>query len=866
MRRWTWLSDDRNTNKFRIPSPTILAARGLCHFTQDELGFALDAGGETIYFSSPDQGCVVDAVRFSPQARGVSTGRYPDGSPEWSELQQPSPGPPNFPILIRDIVINELLFNPISDDDDDEFVELHNRGAQAVDLGGWRFVDGIEFEFPPQTLLGPSGYLVVAKNAARLRTNYANLTAANTVGNYTGSLDKGGERLALGMPEWLIQTNALGVVSTNLVFIIVDEVRYQDEGRWSRYADRGGSSLELIDPHSDNRLAADWADSDETAKSSWTMIEHTGVLDNGMGSIDELYLMLLGGGECLVDEVEVSSAGGFNLVPNSGFESGLDGWVIQGNHVRSGLETGGGFLSQRSLRLRASSGGDNGANRVETDLSSSLSEGATATIRAKARWLSGHPDLLLRLHGNHLEAAGTLPVPRNLGTPGAPNSRLVANAGPAIYDVSHRPAVPAANEPVVITAHLNDPDGIASAQVRCRVDPAPDYSTVLLNDDGLDGDAVAGDSLYSATIPGGASGALVAFYLEAADLATATTVFPPLAPQRECLVRFGETRPEGVFGTYRYWMTETSRQTWEGREKHSNEPVDGTFVYGNDRAVYGAGARYRGSPFIRGNYDGPLGRLCGYVLTLPEDDAVLGASEFNLDSLEQPGRDPTLSRERTSFWIARQMGIPFSAQRYINLLINGARRGQVYSDSQQPNGDYVTSWFPNDNDGELFKIDDWFEFSDDVSMEFNVDATLGNFTTTGGTKKQARYRWCWEKKANGGLNEDYTSLFALVDAVNEPDSAAYTQQVQALVDVEEWMREFALRHIVGDWDGYGYRRGKNTFAYKPPRGRWQMLLWDLDFSLGGGSDGASAYLFEANDPLIERCTHTHHSGAPTFKP
>jgi hypothetical protein len=39
------------------------------------------------------------------------------------------------------------------------------------------------------------------------------------------------------------------------------------------------------------------------------------------------------------------------------------------------------------LRLRATSGGDNGANRVETDLSSSLSEGATATIRAKARWL-----------------------------------------------------------------------------------------------------------------------------------------------------------------------------------------------------------------------------------------------------------------------------------------------------------------------------------------------------------------------------------------------------------------------------------------------------------------------------------------------
>jgi len=849
-----WLSDSRDTNKFQIPAPTILPAGGYCYFTQDELGFALNAGGETIYFSSPDQGCVVDAVRFGPQALGLSTGRYPDGAPTFSELRQPTPGLPNETVLIRDIVINEIMFHPISGDSDDEYVELYNQGARAVDLSGWRFVDGIEFEFPARTLLGPDACLVVARNAARLRTNHANLTAANTVGNYAGSLANGGERLALGMPEWLVQTNALGVVSTNLVYIVADEVRYHDQGRWSRWADGGGSSLELIDPHSDNRLAANWADSDETAKSAWATVEHTGVLDNGLGSIDELHVMLLGAGECLLDNLEVSAWGGPNLVLNSGFESGLDGWIVQGNHVHSGLEAGEGLQSWQSLRLRATAGGDNGANRVEIDLLDTLFEGSTATIRAQARWLRGHPDLLLRVHGNDLEAVATLPVPRNPGTPGALNSRAVANAGPAIYDVAHHPVVPAANRPVVVAARLDDPDGIAEAQVRYRLDPSPDYTVVPMNDEGRDGDAVAGDGVYSGTIPGAASGALLAFVIQATDqhpTAPATTVFPPSAPQSECLVRFGETRPAGVFGTYRLWLTEANRVAWEQREQHSNEPLDTTFVYGEARAVYGAGARYRGSPFIRGGYNGPLGSLCGYVLTLPKDDMVLGADEFNLDSLEQPGRDPTLLREKMSFWIARQMGIPFSFQRCVNLLVNGVKRGQVYSDSQQPNGDYVASWFPNDSNGELFKIDDWFEFNDEVHMEFNVDATLGNFTTTGGEKKQARYRWCWEKKANGGLNDDYTSLFALVDAVNAP-TPTYTQAVQALVDVDEWMREFALRHIVGDWDGYGYRRGKNTFAYKPPGGRWQMLLWDLDFSLGGGSDGTSTSLFDVNDSVIDR--------------
>ncbi len=58
----------------------------------------------------------------------------------------------------------------------------------------------------------------------------------------------------------------------------------------------GGSSLELIDPAANHRLAANWADSDETQKSVWTDIETTGVLDNGANydsSIDYAQIGLL---------------------------------------------------------------------------------------------------------------------------------------------------------------------------------------------------------------------------------------------------------------------------------------------------------------------------------------------------------------------------------------------------------------------------------------------------------------------------------------------------------------------------------------------------------------------------------------------
>ena len=52
-------------------------------------------------------------------------------------------------------------------------------------------------------------------------------------------------------------------------------------GRWGDWADGGGSSLEVVDPRADKRLADNWADSDETTKAQWVTIEHTGVLDNG---------------------------------------------------------------------------------------------------------------------------------------------------------------------------------------------------------------------------------------------------------------------------------------------------------------------------------------------------------------------------------------------------------------------------------------------------------------------------------------------------------------------------------------------------------------------------------------------------------
>lgn len=839
------LSDRADTNKFVIPNSTVIPAGGFVAFTETQLGFAFSTLGEEVYLKNPAGTRVIDALRFEAQENGVSMGRSPDGAPDFHELATPTSGTANAPRKTRSVVINEIMFSPMSDNDLDEFVELRNQSAAPVNVSGWRFTDGIDFTFPANTTIPANGYLVVARNVNRLLTNYPGLNAANAIGNFSGNLANGGERLALAMVDSTVTTNN-NVAITNTIYVVVDEVTYKDGGRWGRWADRGGSSLELREVRSDNGLAANWADSDETSEAGWVTVEHTGVLDNGNGVSDELQVMLLGGGECLLDNLEVFASGGQNRVSNGTFESGLEGWVIQGNHVHSALRPDEGFASSRSLHLRASAGGDNGANRVKIKLTSGFSPGETVTIRAKARWLAGNTNLLLRLKGNYLEASGSIAPPPKGGTPGAVNSRAVANARPAIHGVSHTPVLPTGGQSVQVVAQVQDPDGLASLQLAYRVDPATNQNIVSM--------VYNGAGFYSATIPAQSAGTLVAFHIKATDAHTnapVTARFPDDAPTRECLVRFGDASPGGTFGVYRLWMTQANIDTWTAREKLSNEALDGTFVYGDFRAVYNAGGRYRGSPWIRPGYNTPTGNPCSYVWELPKDDELLGADEFNLDSLE-PGRDNTWQREKTSFWIAGQLGVPFSYQRYVHLYVNGVKRGEIYTDSLQADANYISAWFPDDDRGEIFKTDDWFEFNDNVEREFNIDATLQDFTTTGGAKKQARYRWNWEKKSNRGLDDDYTRLFALVDALNAPGTDAYTEAVEAVVDMEEWLRVFAVRHIVGDWDGYGYNRGKNQFAYKGTTNRWNLLLWDLDFSLGGGSDGPTTGLFGANDPVISR--------------
>jgi hypothetical protein len=193
------------------------------------------------------------------------------------------------------------------------------------------------------------------------------------------------------------------------------------------------------------------------------------------------------------------------VVHNNGFESGLAGWSVFGNHTQSVVQTGGAASGGRCLHVRAEGDGDTGPNSIRTAISG-LSVGQTVTIRAKVRWLTGWPQVLFRLHGNWMEMSADMRPPRNLGTPGLPNSRLVANAGPAITEVIHHPILPQSGDAVTVTARVADPDEVAIVWLRYRVDPGGSLTRVVMRDDGTNGDARANDGIYTGRIPAQSNG------------------------------------------------------------------------------------------------------------------------------------------------------------------------------------------------------------------------------------------------------------------------------------------------------------------------------------------------------------------------
>jgi len=855
-----YLSDDRfNLLRYKIPDDVVLQPGQFWAVREGTpptgFPFGLSYDGETIFVTAatddpvPQPLRVLDTVRYGAAEPDVTLGRFPDGSKFFGRLSTATYEAKNTQPFIHDIVINEIMYHHGTRDERYEYVELYNRGPNTINLYGWAFTDGITYNFVTSVQIQPDSYIVVAQDPNFLKDVYGNLVpGSNLFGPYTGSLDDHSERIRLSYQFFDPGTSTMNMA-------IADEVTYHDGGRWPMWADGQGASLELRDPRTNNDTPDAWADSDESGKATWQQFSQTIYSFESQYTHDLVTvfgLMLLNSGEVLIDDLELIIDGANPLI-NNGFESGESNWRILGNHIRSFVTTADIHSGSQALHLIATGHGDPGANRINQKFSDSGITAGTVTLRGWAKWLRGSRYMLLRTTREQAPVqpprpayAFELNMPLNQGTPGKQNTAFVSNRGPEILDVQHSPTLPVGSEPIVVTACITDNDGAGPVTLYYRSEGDSTFSSTSMTDDGSGDDLIEEDGIFTGTIPGAAGGTMRAFYIVASD-GSASTRFPTTldpsaeAPNRTCLVRVGDSMLATRFANYRIWLSNDVISTFTSRPNLSNELLDCTFVYNDKDVFYNVKLRFRGSPFIRsGCCRDPRDRYA-YRLDFNPDQKFGGREEINLDNTEEGNRGPL--QERASYWFYNKMGLEFSTQEYVRVIING-NSNYIYEDVQKLDGDYTDRWFPDDDEGYIHKIDDYFEYTADGTGFANLDEGLKSDSSHPRLKET--YRWGFEKRSHRE-NDTWDHLLDFAEAMNTPSSNPdYEATIELVIDPCHFARALAVRHAVGDWDSYGYTRGKNNyFYYALPEGLWYLLPWDIDFTLGSGN-GPTTDLFSVN--------------------
>jgi hypothetical protein len=810
---------------FQWPPGTVLPPRGFLLVEERELGFALDPLDLLAFVLAPDGERIADARRLEERRGAASDGRYPDGAPRWFRLDAPSPGVPNPPPRLAPLAIHEIHFHPYSEDPEDpegearEFVEVLNMGSSAVELAGFEFSAGISYTFPEGTVLAPGSLIVVAKDPARIEEAYG---IQGVHGPFVGVLADDGETLRL--------SDALGNV--------VDEVRYFDSGSWPRWADGRGPSLELVDPRSDNSLGGAWSESEHSAE--WQTYEYTARQRSGDS---ELHLFLLGAGEALVDDIEVlPAAGGSNLVPSGNFDGAtpLQGWVIQGTQIDSRLEPGGGPDGTNALRIVASRRGDAGVNRIERQTTPSLAANAMYTVRFKARWLRGMNLLMTRSWNHGIARVTRLQVPPHGGTPGRPNSRAAPNTGPLIHAVEQSPVLPAAGDPVAVRARVSDPDGVASATLYFRLDGEAAFRSVPLMEDAQDAPAPSSAGAYSARIEGmGSAAATAEFYLEARDGAGLESRAPADAPATTYLFQYDDTVPRHEVPACRLVVRRADLDLLRSRPALSNHHLPATFIYGDSRIHHLAEFRYRGSPYLRD--PGVTGNRKGFRVRLRDEAPLRGSVRLTLD---EQAVDPTYQNDRIiNHFLARAGGIPYGDRRHVHLIVRGQSFG-TYEQALTVDGRYLERAFGSDADqGELYKIDAHYEILDN-----GIDFQFPEFTSWRHRDDKEELRFIYKKRSREKC-DDFSSLLELLDLMDlrVTADAVFDARAAEIIDLDLWVKAIAVYRAVEDWDAIGGWTGKNVYLFRHPDGRWRLIPWDHDVSLGAAALQADqhpgAYLY-----------------------
>jgi len=480
----------------------------------------------------------------------------------------------------------------------------------------------------------------------------------------------------------------------------------------------------------------------------------------------------------------------------------------------------------------------------------------------------------------------------NEGTPGVANSVTSDDVAPLILNVGHFPVIPDSNEPVAVTARIIDEassgitvtlyyridSSVYEEGVYAHYDPNG-YSMVAMFDDGAHGDGGADDGVYGAWVPSQRHGTIVEFYVEASDSGANSRTWP--APSlvdgefqqvTNALYQVDDSfNPDAMWvpgSRPLYYIIMTGAELGElndigdrnyqgdifAAEPMSNAQMNATFISidGIGTEVrYNVGVRNRGN---RKRANPPM----SYRVNFRHDQPWEQVTALNLNS-----KYPHL--ELMGSILYQMADLPAADVTIVRLNVNGQEPAQrdfvrtfgAYSAVEVLDADWADKHFPDDSAGNLYRCT---YYSDGIHERTFAD--LDYKEDPGQTPDPNDYRLNYPKQTNESA-DDWSDLFILIDKLNNnsiPDSD-FVSEVSTVLDLEKWMRYFAMDSMIGNREG-GLSTGIGD-DYAMYRGvidpRFKLIPHDIDTILGRGDQSyqpqRSIFVYDDVDGLRRLFRH-----------
>ncbi len=760
------------------------------------------------------------------------------------------------------VVINEIHVDPDISTEQVEFIEIYNDSDQPVDVSEWVIDDAVDFVFPDATTLPANGYFVVAQDGVDFQSKFGQ--AADGVWQVGDKLSNEGETIQL--------RDGAGNV--------IDAVDYKIGFPWPTVG-AVGRSMELLDPSLPNDVGGSWRSSGSVEQTPQTFVAR-GATDWSYRKGTSEASDPLGGWR---QPGFAQDATWFSGQTPIGYGDNDDNTVLsdmRSNYTSVFLRNTFDVVTMPNaleLNLYADDGAVvwiNGSlaivsnvshpsvDQVPHDHTGQNHEAAweSFTISNASEYLvTGLNTIAVQAFNQSLTSSDfsidvELKAPAVSGadpTPGARNGSATTVVPPLMRRVEHSPESPVGGDDVVVSMRITDSDGVQSATLEYQIVNPGSYIrltdaayetgwiSIPMHDDGQGGDAIAGDSIYSATIPGTVNThrRLIRYRVTASDTTGATLTVPYADDPQPNFAYFvydgvpdyaASLRPGvlpsttysgdtlGAMATYHLIANATDVQNSQYNSSFRGVQFHGTLVY--DGVVYDhIEFRNRGvaSTYQVGKNKWKLNFTRGHSFKVRDDYGnrrEVGVDKINI----LPGTNPwfrlnrstegTVLFEPAAFKLYELAGAPSPRTNYFQFRVIDDASEVVPSD--QYAGDFWGLYINIEQPDGRFLDERGLPDGNIFNMHGGV---------FGGTS---------QRNQASDQPSNRSDLSAFVNGVNSTYDTL--SEWQANLDLPSYFAWNQINHLVNNSD---IRVHENVnYYHNQETDRWEIMPWDLDLTFG----------------------------------